>query len=385
MSDAPTRCCVPATSGRCANAPQPGVQSRYIGPVEIAACNLPKHQKALWSLPSFTRREGYCGADGCCKVAPSGLCVEHFNLYRRHGVLPRLLLATEPAPMPTPAATVEMPAVQPPPPNPAPPHAVAPPPRGILDRATGPGTDGASDGEEVEPEPTAPGPTMAELQEQVRTLQAQLTAAKVNNAADLCDAALSGLRIVAESAPLAREAEAARARGIVQSLSETITAVTAALDADPERSPAYDDKDQPIPLPRRVEIALMPDGIGHSRGERRAHELEVKLGNLEAMDYPGQLQTAIAEIETACVMLRRLGGTSHSVPDLLMQVLSPEDRRAILEVEAAEWRAAIARMKARRVNPPTPEKLAEYAGKLARVEAQIAALDHSPDAGNMVS
>ena len=362
MSDAPTRCCVPATSGRCANAPQPGVQSRYIGPVEIAACNLPKHQKALWSLPSFTRREGYCGADGCCKVAPSGLCIEHHNLYRRHGVLPRLLLATEPAPMVL--TPLPVPAVQPPP-TPEVPDA------------------GATS------EPTAPGPTMAELQEQIRTLQAQLTAAKVNNAADLCDAALSGLRIVAESGPLARvaelEAAAEREREGRRQAELEIDAITAALDADPERSPAYDDNDEPIPLPRRVEIALMPEGIGHSRGERHAHELEVKLGNLEAMDYPGQLQTAIAEIETACVMLRRLGGTSYSVPDLLMQVLSPEDRRAILEVEAAEGRATIARLKARRVNPPTPEKLAEYAGKLARVEAQIAALDHSPDAGNMVS
>lgn len=95
-TEAPARCCAPATSGRCSNAPAPHGQSRYIGPVEIAACNQPKHQAALRSLPGFTRRDGVCGADGCGKPIPLGLCPEHRHLYQRHGVSIRALLATEP-------------------------------------------------------------------------------------------------------------------------------------------------------------------------------------------------------------------------------------------------------------------------------------------------
>jgi len=45
----------------------------------------------------------------------------------------------------------------------------------------------------------------------------------------------------------------------------------------------------------------------------------------------------------------------------------------------------VARLKARFLNPPPPEKLAEYVAKLAKVEEQIAALDHSPDAGKKVN
>ena len=69
MSTPPARCCAPATSGRCNNAPAPYGQSRYIGAVEIAACNHPKHQAALRSLPDFQRRAGVCGADECGKAA----------------------------------------------------------------------------------------------------------------------------------------------------------------------------------------------------------------------------------------------------------------------------------------------------------------------------
>ena len=104
MSAPPTRCCSPATKGRCSNAPAPYGQSRYIGTVEIAACNHPKHQAALRSLPDFQRRAGVCGADDCGKPAESGLCPEHRQLYRRHGVNIRALLAQE-APMPDPTPT----------------------------------------------------------------------------------------------------------------------------------------------------------------------------------------------------------------------------------------------------------------------------------------
>jgi len=48
-----------------------------------------------------------------------------------------------------------------------------------------------------------------------------------------------------------------------------LKAITAALDADPERSPAYDGNDQPIPLPERVEVALMPDAPGTTWIERK--------------------------------------------------------------------------------------------------------------------
>ena len=104
MSTPPARCCAPATSGRCNNAPAPYGQSRYIGAVEIAACNHPKHQAALRSLPDFQRRAGVCGADDCGKAAESGLCPEHRQLYRRHGINIRALLAQE-APMTEPTIT----------------------------------------------------------------------------------------------------------------------------------------------------------------------------------------------------------------------------------------------------------------------------------------
>ena len=61
-----------------------------------------------------------------------------------------------------------------------------------------------------------------------------------------------------------------------------LAAIAAALDADPERSPAWDDNDQPVPLPRRVEVALMPEGIGQSRTEKQ-------LAALRALCPPGSI------------------------------------------------------------------------------------------------
>ena len=163
--------------------------------------------------------------------------------------------------------------------------------------------------------PTAPGPTVAELQQQIRALQAQLTAQKASNAKYVCDATLAGLRIVAESGPLARAAELEAELKECTRLSECrwkevirrgealaraekmlvaaeaerdqerkqanewlaqahdaqtqLKAITALLDGDPERSPAWDDNDVAIPLPRRVEIALMPDAPGTTWIERK--------------------------------------------------------------------------------------------------------------------
>ena len=59
-----------------------------------------------------------------------------------------------------------------------------------------------------------------------------------------------------------------------------LKAITAALDEDPERSPAWDDNDQPIPLVRRVEVALMPEGMGNTWIERKI------MGHLDSYGVP---------------------------------------------------------------------------------------------------
>ena len=57
--------------------------------------------------------------------------------------------------------------------------------------------------------------------------------------------------------------------------------------------------------------------------------------------------------------------------DVLMQALPESDRRAVLEVDAAEARAALARVKARRVDPATPQELAEYEARAAAAQAAL--------------
>ena len=59
-----------------------------------------------------------------------------------------------------------------------------------------------------------------------------------------------------------------------------LKAIAAALDEDPERSPAWDDNDQPIPLVRRVEVALMPEGPGTTWIERKI------MGHLDSYGVP---------------------------------------------------------------------------------------------------
>ena len=59
-----------------------------------------------------------------------------------------------------------------------------------------------------------------------------------------------------------------------------LKAIAAALDEDPERSPAWDDNDQPIPLVRRVEVALMPEGMGNTWIERKI------MGHLDSYGVP---------------------------------------------------------------------------------------------------
>ena len=374
MSTPPARCCAPATSGRCNNAPAPYGQSRYIGCVEIAACNHPKHQAALRSLPDFRCRAGVCGADDCGKPDESGLCPEHRQLYRRHGINIRALLAQE-APMTEPTPLSKLPelgfariqvetsgasladleaavarATDATPTPPAAPQeaadggAIPSPAVDAVEPSEGDvadaplfvgGTDSAPElvarwGQvhTAPVQPTAPGPTLAEVQAQ-----------------------LERERERADRAELDAVAERARADEALEELA-TIAAML-----DPEDAPAYDSDDQPIPLPVRVQTALMPD---------TAYERELRK-SLHAVE---------AELFAVDRALQHLGAYGNGpTVDRLLKVLTPEDRRNILELQAAEARLDLARLKASRLNPPPPEKLAEYAAKVAEVEARIAALD----------
>ena len=80
-----------------------------------------------------------------------------------------------------------------------------------------------------------------------------------------------------------RDYERRRANEAIAQLHDAqrdLKAITAALDADTERSPAWDDNDQPIPLPRRVEVALMPEGPGKTWIERKI------MGHLDSYGVP---------------------------------------------------------------------------------------------------
>ena len=147
-----------------------------------------------------------------------------------------------------------------------------------------------------------------------------------------------------------------------------LKAIAAALDEDPERSPAWDDNDQPIPLVRRVEVALMPSE------SQQVADLRASFRGIEQQ---------LGDVDGALHALGSYGLTSTK--ERLLQVLPVEDRRALLELDAAELRASLARLKARRLNPPPAERVAEYQRKLDIVEAKLCSLDHVPDAGKMVN
>lgn len=218
-------------------------------------------------------------------------------------------------------------------------------------------------------QPTAPGPTLAEVQ-----------------------AELERERDRADRAELDAVAERERADEAL----EELAAIAAMLD--PEDAPAFDADDQPIPLPVRVQTALMPDKPGQSRIEREIaavldrYEAPTTLGSVHVGVKGRVLVTARAlrdstavsnqmatEITEASALLTTLGANVTSSPrDALLQVLAallPDVYRRLLESEAANARAALASLQARVVNPPPPEKLAEAAAKVAEVEAKIAALD----------
>jgi hypothetical protein len=183
----------------------------------------------------------------------------------------------------------------------------------------------------------APSPTVAELQAELKEM-ARLSECRRKEVQRRGDA-------LARVEALLKDAEA------------QLNAITDALDDDPERSPAWDGDGNPIPLPRRVEIALMPDPVYERELRKSLHAVEAEL----------------FEVDRA---LQHLGAYGNGpTKERLLQVLTPEDRRAILEVDAAEARMDLARLRARRLNPAPPEKLAEYAAKVATLDARIAALD----------
>ena len=353
MSTPPTRCCVQTQKGtRCANEPSPVRPSRMIGPVRLAACGLDGHQRALWSLPGFIRHDAYCGAFGCDRPSNAGVCPKHRDQYRDFGITEHMLLAQE-AHMPT------TPEAQTPPPAapqeaadggaiPSPAVDAVEPSEG--DVADAPlfvgGTDSAPklvarwgqkhtaplDGLAAlaarGQQPTAPGPTLAEVQ-----------------------AELERERERADRAELDAVAERARADEAM----EELAAIAALLD--PEYSPAFDSDDQPIPLPTRVQTALMPDTAYERELRKSLHAVEAELFEVDRT-------------------LQHLGAYGNGpTVDRLLKVLTPEDRRNILEVQAAEARMDLARLKACRLNPPPPGVLEGYAAKVAEVEARIAALD----------
>jgi hypothetical protein len=195
------------------------------------------------------------------------------------------------------------------------------------------------------------------------------------------------------------DASSAEEASMVADLDLGIAAIAEMLD--PEDAPAFDADDQPIPLPRRVEVALMPDKPGQSRIERELaavldrYEAPTTLGSVHVGVKGRVLVTARAlrdsragvdamatEIMDVSTVLYTLGADVTSNPrDALLQVLAallPDAYRRLMEVEVAAARAGLARLRARIVNPPAPERIAEAAAKAATLDARIAALPSLP-------
>jgi len=337
----PARCCVLTQKGtRCANEPSPVRSSRMIGPVEIAACGLDGHQRAMRSLPDFVRHDAYCGAVGCDRPSNAGICAKHRDMYRDFGITEHMLFAQE-APMSEPI-------------TPAPADDGEPSEGDVADAPLFVGGTDSAPAElvarwgHVHTAPVqpmspdldglaAPSPTVAELQAELKeaTRLSECRRKEVQRRGDAL----------------------ARVEALLKDAEAQLNAITDALDDDPERSPAWDGDGNPIPLPRRVEIALMPDPVYERELRKSLHAVEAEL----------------FEVDRA---LHTLGAYGNGPTiDRLLQVLTPEDRRNILELQAAEARMDLARLRARRLNPAPPEKLAEYAAKVAALDARIAALD----------
>lgn len=101
--------------------------------------------------------------------------------------------------------------------------------------------------------------------------------------------------------------------------------------------------------------------------------------DMAALAARGQPPTApgstVAELHAVCLLMQQLGSYGPDASAMLMRLLPVESRRALLEIEASDARGELARARANMVSPTTTEKLAEYAAKVAEVEARIAALD----------
>lgn len=187
--------------------------------------------------------------------------------------------------------------------------------------------------------PVAPGPTVAELQAELKeaTRLSECRRKEVQRRGD----ALARMEVLLEEAEADAERERKRAN-----------------EADGLR------------------IHAETDLIGERKRAEDALESLEELRNMRS--------TTRDELHAVCLLMQRLGSYGSDASAMLMRLLPMQSRRALLEIEAADARGELARARANVVSPPTPEKLAEYAAKVAEVEAKIAALAHLPDAGKMV-
>jgi hypothetical protein len=183
-------------------------------------------------------------------------------------------------------------------------------------------------------QPTAPGPTLAEV-------QAELARERLH---------------------LRKRADEAKERLHLRTLADEAKAELAAIAAllDPEDAPAYDSDDQPIPLPVRVQTALMPHSESLLVRGLRA-EKDAFWGIINDIDW----------IAHHCGSY----GATDALADRVLRLLPIERQRAILELKRSEANIEVLRINARFLNPPPPERVAELVAKVATLDARIAALD----------
>lgn len=108
-----------------------------------------------------------------------------------------------------------------------------------------------------------------------------------------------------------------------------------------------------------------------------AERARADLCDAEAVSQRQRAEAVEAELFEVDRALHTLGAYGNGpTKERLLQVLTPDDRRAILEFDAAEARMDLARLRARaRLNPAPPERVAELVAKVAALDARIAALD----------
>ena len=390
----PTRCCVQTQKGtRCANEPSPVRPSRMIGPVRLAACGLEAHQRALWSLPGFIRHDAYCGAFGCDRPSNAGICPKHRDQYRDFGITEHMLLAqeapmTEPAPMPpaepqdaadggaTFADILDALDVH-----------TAPEPartgRTNLCGGTGeqmdplaydgwsdkpcPGCDGCRD---AEPPPV----DVLTEEEFVRAFEARMQQVGEQEESDgepsegdIQDAYSGrwGQYTVGVDLATGKEHTAAYVVELVRpSDHQTTDGLLSAILGPRQDTPTLAEVQAELARERERADRAELDAV---QERARADEAMEELRNMRS--------DTRAELHAVCLLMQRLGSYGPDAPAMLMRLLPVESRRALLEIEAADARGELARAHANMVSPTTPEKLAEYAAKVAEIEAKIAGLD----------